>query len=87
MVDALAQRRGQGQLREGLHLEVVHETQPVIEVGLQGEDGFISGLRKLLLKSNLVTVTMVHCISVIPLSDTARNRLKGGFWDVPISLL
>ena len=21
----------------------------------------------------------VHCISVIPLSDTARNRLKGGF--------
>ena len=21
----------------------------------------------------------VHCISVIPLSDTAQNRLKGGF--------
>ena len=29
----------------------------------------------------------IHCISVKPLSDTARNRLKGGFWDVPISLL
>ena len=44
MVDALAQRRGQGQLREGLDLEVVHETQPVVEVGLQAErkEGVIS---------------------------------------------
>ena len=29
----------------------------------------------------------VHCISLSTQSDTARNRLKGGFWDVPISLL
>ena len=31
------------------------------------------------LQNLIIQINAIHCISVIPLSDTARNRLKGGF--------
>ena len=32
-----------------------------------------------LIRPTAIRQSLIHCISVIPLSDTARNRIKGGF--------
>ena len=62
--------------------------EPKVQSGASGcEKGLVECFLNVPLACLGSTAAAVHCISVIPLSDTARNWLKGGFWDVPIFLL
>ena len=55
---------------------VIQMEHPPRSIGITtGNEGY----SRCVTKADRTSALRIHCISVIPLSDAARNQLKGGF--------